>query len=77
MHAVPRNNAFTEIESAFNRRVQTFERMYNVGEYQTLDQVYINLIPNVTKLIKHQLSIKFILRFSLILKCVYLSLIHI
>ena len=71
MHAVPRNNAFSEIESAFNRRVQTFERMYNVGEYQTLDQVYINLIPNVTKLIKHQLSIKFILRFSLILKCVY------
>ena len=70
-HNTPPNSPFHEIESAFNRQLQIFHQKFKDGEHLTLESAFVNLGLAITKLIKYQLQLKLMLKFSLIFKAKY------
>ena len=66
-HSVPVSNWFSEIATAFNRRVQTFAKKFGTLEYQSFDDCFYHLTPHIVKLIRYQLRIKKTIRFGLVI----------
>ena len=65
-HSVPDANIFAEIESAFNRRICTFQTEFEFMEIKNLEVANLKIHDQATTLIKHQLMVKKMIRFSLI-----------
>jgi hypothetical protein len=72
-HLVPEKSGFTELQSAFNRNIQTFTRKFPDGRYETFDACFRGVKPSLFKLIRHQMMIKPGLQFSLIVFAQYVK----
>lgn len=72
-HATPENNQFEEIETAFNRRVSTFSCNFPDMGITNVEMVAEHIHRSSTELIKHQLALKHLLRFSLIMVAEYVK----
>ena len=57
---------FREIESAFQRRVQTFSQSFGRQQYVSLDQVFPLIRAGTQALLYRQLQLKYLIRFSLV-----------
>lgn len=63
---MPVGSAFREIESAFNRRVQTFSRSFAPMSMVTVEESFRFARPELMALLQQQLSVKQMLRFSIV-----------
>ena len=72
-HPVPNGNKYIEIESAFNRRLQTFQTILPPNVFQTLELAFNHLREDSVKLITYQLNLKHLLRYSIIFICRYVK----
>ena len=66
MHGMPVGSEFQEIETAFGRRVTTFQRNYQAGEMPAYEVLFVELKPQLLQLIRHQQSINMNIRSSLV-----------
>ena len=64
---------FNVVESAFNRRIQLFETKFANNQFPTLDAAFVHIGGPITRLIKHQLQQKFLLKFAIVLKTKYVK----
>jgi len=65
-HDVPVQSGFRSIESAFNRRVQTFNRAFPPMLMLTIEQSFDTVMNELRELLLHQLAINNSIRFSLV-----------
>ena len=71
-HSTPVNSSYTEVESAFNRRINTFERKFT-SRVLNLEASFLKIGGSITTLVKYQLQLKHMLRFSVILRARYVK----
>ena len=62
---------FQEIETAFGRRVTTFQRNYRAGEMPAYEVLFVELKPELLQLIRYQQSINMNIRTSLVIMSQY------
>ena len=72
-HSTPVNSIFNVVESAFNRRIQLFETKFANNQFLTLDAAFVHIGGPITRLIKHQLQQKFLLKVAIVLKTKYVK----
>ena len=65
-HATPENTIFREIETAFNRCVTTFSCNFPDMGITSVEMIGEHIHHHSTELIKHQLSLQHLVRFSII-----------
>ena len=66
-HSTPENSMFNEIETAFNRRVMTFSCNFPDMGITNLEMIGEHIHHHATELIKHQLRLQHLVRFSIIM----------
>ena len=71
-HSTPVNSSYTEVESAFNRRINTFERKFT-SKVLNLEASFLKIGGSITTLVKYQLQLKHMMRFSVILRARYVK----
>ena len=72
-HPTPPNSVFSVFESAFNRRITTFQASFSKTQIKTIEVAHTNLKQAVIHLISHQLQIRKILSFSVFLSGEYVK----
>ncbi len=72
-HATPINNDFKETETAFNRRVSTFSCDFPEKGVTNIDSVAKRINHSACALIKYQLGLHYVIRFSIILVAEYVK----
>ncbi len=72
-HPIPSNNLFKEIESAFNRRIITFQHEFEYMEIKNLETANLKIQSSAAALVKRQLLLKKMLRFSIIYQGQYVK----
>ena len=72
-HSTPENNEFQEVETAFNRRVSTFSIEFPDKGITNIEMVGKQIFQPSIALIKYQLSLHHIVRFSLIFGVEYVK----
>ena len=66
-HLTPENSIFREIETAFNRRVMTFSCNFPDMGITSVDMIGEHIHHHSTELIKPQLRLQHLVRFSIIM----------
>lgn len=72
-HSLPPHSPFSEIETAFNRRLITFQNGLKSHTYKTIDEVKVGTKKEIKNLLFHQLQIKKLLKFSLIVRAEFVK----
>lgn len=67
-HKLPPKSPFSETETAFNRRLNTFQKNLEENNYKTIPEVKVGTKEAIKSLLSHQLEIKKLLKFSLIVQ---------
>ncbi|MEO1764353.1 MAG: hypothetical protein AAFR83_20880, partial [Cyanobacteria bacterium J06629_18] len=72
-HQTPDSNHFSVIDSAFRRRVLTFQSKFKFREVENLDVLKLKVFDDIKSLVRHQLQLKHLMRFSLIVAGEYIK----
>ncbi len=72
-HATPVNNDFEEVETAFNRRVSTFSCNFPDKGITSVEMIGKQIQRSSVGLLKHQLNLHHIIRFSIIMVAEYVK----
>lgn len=72
-HQTPKSSIFSLIDSAFKRRVLTFQTKFSFRKVENLDVLKLNVFDDLKALLYHQLSLKHLMRFSLVVGTEYVK----
>ena len=72
-HQTPDESLFDLIESAFKKRVLTFQTKFKFQQIQNLEILKLKVFHEIKALLRHQLSLKRLIKFSLVVGAEYVK----